>query len=497
MARFRPRLGEMSGLRRLLERAVRREVTPPGYEDVVQALKRKGTVANPWAVAWAMKAKRGEARREAAPRESAPVMIFDGFREARITDADRTARVTLIEAGLGNLRDMHFYTNEALRRMPRAFEGLKVYADHPTSSEDRERPERSVRDIIGHYEDVRYEEANGRGRVTATIKVLPGEATEWAWTQIKEAANLRARFPDKPFVGLSINANGSSETMSIEEVMAQYAGQREIVDKLADAAAKGKREVNMVHEVTDAVSADLVTSPGAGGGIESINKESRMAELRLLESLVRNGRRTKALSAIRQMIEAEDEGEGKRQAKEPKGKHEEVEVDEDGAALEAAAAAAESAAGVSESEEEAERLMKMAERLKRMAAERREKAEAKETQTETVKTSEPARQSEAERRVACLEAQIGEMKRARLMESVISEYSIPESWLRRALPQLREATTEAQMREIMDGWQQDWQEVAAYAPATIGTIDRWSADAPRDHHDLFAGCLKPASNGGK
>ena len=31
------------------------EVTPPGYEDVVQALKKQPGVENPWAVAWAMK----------------------------------------------------------------------------------------------------------------------------------------------------------------------------------------------------------------------------------------------------------------------------------------------------------------------------------------------------------------------------------------------------------------------------------------------------------
>lgn len=33
------------------------EVTPPGYEKIVKALKRGGKVANPWAVAWSMKSK--------------------------------------------------------------------------------------------------------------------------------------------------------------------------------------------------------------------------------------------------------------------------------------------------------------------------------------------------------------------------------------------------------------------------------------------------------
>lgn len=33
------------------------EVTPPGYEKVVRALKKDKNVDNPWAVAWSMKNK--------------------------------------------------------------------------------------------------------------------------------------------------------------------------------------------------------------------------------------------------------------------------------------------------------------------------------------------------------------------------------------------------------------------------------------------------------
>lgn len=36
------------------------EVTPPGMEPVVRALKKKGNIDNPWAVAWAM---RGQERK--------------------------------------------------------------------------------------------------------------------------------------------------------------------------------------------------------------------------------------------------------------------------------------------------------------------------------------------------------------------------------------------------------------------------------------------------
>jgi hypothetical protein len=40
------------------------EVTPPGYEDVVLALKKDSDVDNPWAVAWSMKNKKDKQKRK-------------------------------------------------------------------------------------------------------------------------------------------------------------------------------------------------------------------------------------------------------------------------------------------------------------------------------------------------------------------------------------------------------------------------------------------------
>lgn len=50
-----------------------------------------------------------------------------------------------------------FYTSEALDSAPSAFAGTKAYLDHPTASEDAQRPERSLRDLVGHYEHVSRE----------------------------------------------------------------------------------------------------------------------------------------------------------------------------------------------------------------------------------------------------------------------------------------------------------------------------------------------------
>lgn len=51
------RFSELTAIRGAPIQEARREVTPPGFEPVVKALKRKGGVENPWAVAWSMKDK--------------------------------------------------------------------------------------------------------------------------------------------------------------------------------------------------------------------------------------------------------------------------------------------------------------------------------------------------------------------------------------------------------------------------------------------------------
>jgi len=63
-------------VRKLQQRQRQEEVTPPGGEDVVRALKDQPGVENPWAVAWSMKGKgykpfgKGKGRKEAAAGSS-------------------------------------------------------------------------------------------------------------------------------------------------------------------------------------------------------------------------------------------------------------------------------------------------------------------------------------------------------------------------------------------------------------------------------------------
>ena len=63
------------------------------------------------------------------------------------------------------------------------FEGKKCYANHPSLSDEQNRPERDVREIIGHFENVGYQESDdGQGMIVADCLLMPDKDYEWAWT---------------------------------------------------------------------------------------------------------------------------------------------------------------------------------------------------------------------------------------------------------------------------------------------------------------------------
>jgi hypothetical protein len=120
-----------------------------------------------------------------------------------------------------------YYPAEVLRRDgPIAFPaGTHVYLDHPTDTEEMERPERSVRDLAGYLVDgAVYEEAtDGRG-LFARIQFLD---------DVKDRIRSLAHH-----VGLSIRAAGEIEDTATGRV---------------------------VRSIREGLSVDVVTRPGAGG----------------------------------------------------------------------------------------------------------------------------------------------------------------------------------------------------------------------------------------
>lgn len=183
-------------------------------------------------------------------------------------------RVALITEGLGNFKDAYYYPRESLEKALPIFEGKKIYADHPTSTEEETRPERSVKDIVGHFEKLAIEETqDGRAQLVADAVVLQDKPYEWARALMRHSVEYAKQFPDKDFVGLSINASGDSEEREIDLV--ESIAPNGALDKLKKAKEKGLSQVRYVTSITDAVSCDLVTEAGAGGRIISMLESSK------------------------------------------------------------------------------------------------------------------------------------------------------------------------------------------------------------------------------
>jgi hypothetical protein len=216
----------------------------------------------------------------AEPKESG---IQDHFIRARFLESAKDNgvgpvrfKVALIQEGLGNLRDAFYYTRDAIESGVLAFEGKKCYADHPSRSEESDRPERSVRDIIGHFENVHVEDGDqGQAMLCADLVMLPDPPFEWARSLVRHSIDYSKTHPDKEFVGLSINAAGDAETKSADDFVKETKIPDAALPKLKSAMQDGLTQVRVVSAIRDAVSTDLVTEPGARGKVLEILEGDR------------------------------------------------------------------------------------------------------------------------------------------------------------------------------------------------------------------------------
>lgn len=147
---------------------------------------------------------------------------------ARI-DGDSRVRVCLISAGQGS---SGYYPAETLAEAARsgAFPaGLHAYLDHPTATEEAERPERSVRDLAGVFETAA---SYTDGALYGTVRVFAEHQK-----LITEAA---------PYIGMSIRGSGTVENRTVDGVPR-----------------------NVVTRLGPIESCDFVTAAGRGGRIVS------------------------------------------------------------------------------------------------------------------------------------------------------------------------------------------------------------------------------------
>lgn len=154
---------------------------------------------------------------------------------------DGIARVKLISPGWGS---SGYYSAKMLERDgPKVFtKGMHMYMNHPTEEDDRNRPERDLRDLAGVIaSDVSWEKASANNTgdgLYADVKVF-GPYKEF----IDEAA---------PYIGTSIRAAGTA----------------------IEGEAEGRHGL-LVDSLTQGYSVDYVTYPGRGGEILSLYESAR------------------------------------------------------------------------------------------------------------------------------------------------------------------------------------------------------------------------------
>lgn len=177
-------------------------------------------------------------------------------------------KVALITEGLGNFVDGYYYTKESIESAVPIFEGKKIFANHPTRTEEEDRPERDINDVVGHFENLRVEQLqDGRHQLIADANILPDKDYERYRALMRHAVEFSKKYPDKDFVGLSINADGYNTPMRISEFITKSEIPSGAMPKIKEAMEKGLEVVKVVPEFKDAVSCDLVTEAGAGGKV--------------------------------------------------------------------------------------------------------------------------------------------------------------------------------------------------------------------------------------
>jgi hypothetical protein len=144
---------------------------------------------------------------------------------------DGTMAIKIIQPGWGS---SGFYPADVLERDgPKVFtKGLHSYWNHPSASEERDRPERDLRDLAGVLTKDAYWDANG-----SAGPGLYGEAQ--VMEQYRSAVSELA-----PHIGMSIRAYGKAREGEVDG-----------------------RKGNIISELASARSVDVVTAAGAGGKI--------------------------------------------------------------------------------------------------------------------------------------------------------------------------------------------------------------------------------------
>lgn len=182
--------------------------------------------------------------------------------------------LTIIKPGF-NVSKQRYYPQEMLQRDYSIFEGVKMYADHPTPLDEKQRPERSVRDWVATL-GTPWAEADGT--IKAKAKVVETWLAE-KLARLRDAGMLQD-------MGVSINAVGSASAATIEGY-----------------------KTKLVERLIRARSVDFVTEAGAGGGVDLYESAVTDADVDLIDADQLKERRPDIVELIESQIRIETQKE--------------------------------------------------------------------------------------------------------------------------------------------------------------------------------------------
>lgn len=187
-------------------------------------------------------------------REAKPEVVASTYAPFTSGTGDRY-EVVLIREGKGNSEDGRYYTRGAISELVNSgvCEGMQAYSNHPTLDEEEFLPERSIRDLVGSYRDVRLaESATGLAEARATFVPIRGDGYEWVTTLAEAAISNQT---GKPLVGISLYGAAAGE------------------DRTRPDGSFGP-----VADIVRPTSGDIVTNAGAGGQFVKRLMESARAK---------------------------------------------------------------------------------------------------------------------------------------------------------------------------------------------------------------------------
>ena len=152
-----------------------------------------------------------------------------------------------------NASKERYYTPEAIKDAVKVFENVKMYADHPTDEDDKNRPERSIKDWAATLKNCRV---SPQGNAIGEAYINAG------W--LKEKAQM-------------LHGQGLLEQLAVS-ILGVGKGVKGEIDGV---------KTNIIEGIVKGRSVDFVTEPGAGGraGIAESADESTDVDVVTMETL--------------------------------------------------------------------------------------------------------------------------------------------------------------------------------------------------------------------